>query len=346
MRKAMTVVVGLGVSVCVLGVYLPSAAGEDDCFSTSLHATGEGMRYWYEEEGGLMDLTGIPYRDLDCSNCHVKSCDQCHAERNEETGRCSYSTSYAQRTATCLTCHSREALTYRMCEVAGNVDVHGQQCADCHGGADVHGDGQSYRSMRDANAVKASCLDCHAESRSDIRPHTIHEGKLDCAACHVAATTACMNCHMDTFLATGSRKGTFLPMQDWLLLINHEGKVTSATAMTIVYQNKRFVCYGPYFSHAVQSKGRDCADCHANEAVKLLQEGKTVPMMTYEGGSPVTWKGVVPVVDGRLQWVYLNKNGDGWAPLEEDGPETVQYVEYGTPLTEEQIEMMAMPFGE
>ena len=28
---------------------------------------------------------------------------------------------------------------------------------------------------------------------------------------------------MDTFLETGSRKGNFFPMQDWLLLINHEG---------------------------------------------------------------------------------------------------------------------------
>ncbi len=82
-----------------------------------------------------------------------------------------------------------------------------------------------------------------------------------------------MNCHMDTFLATGSRKGNFLPMQNWLLLINHEEKVTSATAMTIVYQDQKFVCYGPYFSHAVQPQGRACADCHANEAVRRIKAG-------------------------------------------------------------------------
>lgn len=35
-------------------------------FTKSLHFTGEGMRYWYEEAGGFMRITGIPYRDLDC----------------------------------------------------------------------------------------------------------------------------------------------------------------------------------------------------------------------------------------------------------------------------------------
>jgi hypothetical protein len=172
----------------------------------------------------------------------------------------------------------------------------------------------------------------------------VHKGKLDCAACHVVATTACMNCHMDTFLATGSRKGTFFPIQDWLLLINHEGKVTSATAMTIVYQDKKFICYGPYFTHAVQPKGKQCGDCHGNEAVKMIKDGQRVPMMTYKDGNVVAWKGVVPVVADQLDWTYLNKVGDTWVPVEGNGKETVQYVEYGTPLTEEQIKKMAMPF--
>jgi hypothetical protein len=39
--------------------------------SKSLHYTGEGMRYWYEEPGGFMDVTRIPYNELDCSSCHV-----------------------------------------------------------------------------------------------------------------------------------------------------------------------------------------------------------------------------------------------------------------------------------
>ncbi len=341
MRKAMTILGTVWLGLILAGV--PSGAGEDDCFSRSLHATGEGMRYWYEEQGGLMQITGIPYKDLDCSNCHVESCDRCHAVTDEASATCSYSTDQARKTETCLQCHSREALTYRMCEKAGNVDVHGRLCSDCHGGADVHGDGTVYRSMRDPGAVKANCLDCHEGVETKGRAHTVHKGKLDCSACHVVATTACMNCHMDTFLATGSRKGNFFPMQDWLLLINHEGKVTSATAMTIVYQNHKFVCYGPYFTHAVQPEGKQCTDCHGNAAVKMIKDGERVPMMTYENGEVVTWKGVVPVVEGKLDWVYLDKAGENWVPIQGDGKETVQYVEYGTPLTEDQIKKMALP---
>jgi len=340
-----TITLGLFLVVLMPAV-LSTAAGEDTCFSRSLHATGEGMRYWYEEEGGMMQITGIPYRDLDCSSCHVKSCDRCHAVIHDSTGVGAYTNAQARRTEMCLECHSRAALTYRMCEKSGTLDVHGRQCADCHGGEEVHGDCTTYPSMRAPGAVQANCLDCHAGATEDIRPHTVHQGKLDCAACHVAATTACMNCHMDTFLATGSRKGTFLPTQDWLLLINHEGKVTSATAMTLVYQDQKFLCYGPYFTHAVQPKGKQCADCHGNEAVKMIKAGKRVPMMTYKDNTVTNWKGVVPVVENALDWVYLNKAGDGWVPIKGNGKETVQYVAYGTPLTSEQINKMAMPIKE
>jgi len=33
---------------------------QQDCFSSSLHHTGEGMRYWYEAKDGFMAITGIP----------------------------------------------------------------------------------------------------------------------------------------------------------------------------------------------------------------------------------------------------------------------------------------------
>jgi len=50
-------------------------------FTNSLHYTGEGMRRWYEEEGGFMEITKIPYDQLNCKSCHVKSCDQCHLKK-------------------------------------------------------------------------------------------------------------------------------------------------------------------------------------------------------------------------------------------------------------------------
>ena len=56
------------------------AAGKGSFFKKGLHYTGEGMRYCYEREDGLMSITGIPYKELDCKNCHVQSCDPCHME--------------------------------------------------------------------------------------------------------------------------------------------------------------------------------------------------------------------------------------------------------------------------
>jgi hypothetical protein len=29
-----------------------------------------------------MSITNIPYNNLGCKTCHVKSCDQCHAAQN------------------------------------------------------------------------------------------------------------------------------------------------------------------------------------------------------------------------------------------------------------------------
>ena len=333
--------------VAMTGVTLVVAEDpEESFFSNSLHHTGEGMRHWYEEPGGFMDITNIPYDKLDCKNCHVKTCDACHLQKIGET--CIFSVNKAYDTDTCLPCHSREGLTFRMSREKGNLDVHvkeGMVCADCHKGADVHGSGKPHKSMRDIGAVKVACTTCHTASM-EVTAHEVHEGKLDCSACHVDNTTACMNCHFDTFLDTGSRKGTFFPMQDWTLLINYNGKVTSGTAMSLVYEDKKFILYAPYFTHAVKAEAKGCAECHANSSMKLMEEGKSVPMMAFKDGKPVNWKGVVPVVPEKLDWVYLNKVGDKWIPIDSDVAAKVQLVGHGTPLTKEQLEKLATPYEE
>ncbi|MBW2038820.1 MAG: hypothetical protein JRI46_04375 [Deltaproteobacteria bacterium] len=302
------------------------------------------MRYWYEEHGGFMDITHIPYKDLDCKKCHIRSCERCHAVEKE--GKCTYSTAKAKDMKTCLACHSREKLTFKYGKKKGLLDVHvagGMGCTDCHKGEDVHGDGTSYRSMRDVGAIKASCADCHSVGE-DIRAHKVHKGKLDCAACHVDNTIACMNCHFGQFLKTGKRKGNFFPMQSWLLLINYRGKVTSGTAMTLVYKGKKFVTYAPYFTHAIMAKGKSCNECHANPAMKLIKRGKAVPMMVFKDNKVVPWKGVAPVVPDKLDWVYLDKQGDKWIPIRSKEVEKIQFSEYGEPLTKEQIKKLSIPY--
>jgi hypothetical protein len=319
---------------------------EESFFSKSLHHTGEGMRYWYEEQGGFMDITNIPYEELDCKSCHVKTCDACHTQKIGET--CLFSVSKAYDMDTCLPCHGREGLTFKMGREKGNLDVHiekGMVCANCHKGADVHGDGKPRHSMRDLGAVKTSCNSCHVASM-EVSAHEIHEDTLDCSACHVDNTVACMNCHFDTFLETGSRAGTFFPLQDWTLLINYNGKVTAATAMSLVYKDKKFMLYAPYFTHAVDAKAKSCGECHANSAMKLIEEGESVPMMAFEDGKVVNWKGVAPVVPEKLEWIYLNKVGEGWVPIESDEAEKIQFVGHGTPLTKEQLEKLATSYEE
>ena len=62
--------------------------------------------------------------------------------------------------------------------------------------------------MREPGALKVACTSCHTTDTS-IDAHMVHEDKLDCAACHVSNTLACMNCHFDSFVETGKRKGNF-----------------------------------------------------------------------------------------------------------------------------------------
>lgn len=346
--KSWIIVFVLIVILSTSGLVLFSTAEEkqEPCFYKSLHYTGEGMRYWYEENGGFMEITGVPYEELDCKKCHVKSCEPCHAKT--EDGKCSYSLDKAKDMNTCLACHSREKVTFKIGREKDALDIHiasGMGCVDCHTGEDVHGDGTIYHTMRDEGAVKASCKTCHSLEDVDIRAHKVHKEKLDCAACHVANTTSCLNCHFSKFLETGKRAGNFFPpIQDWLILVNYKGKVTSGNVQTLVYEDKKFITYAPYFTHAVQSKARGCTDCHANEAVMLIKEGKSVPMAEFKDNKMVSWKGVVPLVPDQLEWEFVDKDGDKWVPLKNDIKPMVQYSCYAEPLTEEQVKKMAMPF--
>lgn len=344
------------VACLLLGVFLradSSADSNQPCltsfFTKSLHYTGEGMRRWYEEEGGFMEITKIPYDQLNCKKCHVRSCDQCHAKK--KGAKFVFSPKKARDMNTCLPCHGREGLTFRFDGEQGNLDVHlaaGMVCADCHWRYDIHGDGRFRPSMRDPKGVRASCQTCHVEQQKespefdpDTVSHQVHGDKLDCAACHVRTTMACYNCHFDRFLKTGTKKGNFVSMKDWLLLINYEGKVTSGSAMTLVYKNKKFIAYVPYFTHSVSSEGRPCKDCHLNQAVIKMQKGEKVPVVDFKKGKIVTWKGVVPVVQGKLEWAFLNKTEKGWQPVPSKEDPMVQFAAYGTPLTEEQFNNMA-----
>jgi len=317
-------------------------------FTRSLHFTGNGMKYWYQEPNGFMSLTGIPYENLGCKSCHVKSCDTCHAM--EKKGRVIFSSSKAKKIQTCFQCHTREKLTFKKDKAKGKLDVHrkaGMVCADCHNQYEIHGDGKRHLSMRDSGVPRTNCRDCHTETESgkiqyngDLLSHRIHGNKLDCAACHVSGSMTCYNCHFDSVLKSGHKKGNFVPIKSWTLLINYNGQVTSGSVMTIVYQDKKFVAYVPYFSHSVSSKGRTCQDCHGNKAVTTIEKKGKIDVVGYKDGQITSHEGVVPVVPEKLEWTFFDKTKKGWRPIKSKSKVNTQFAVYGKPLNQQQYQML------
>lgn len=318
---------------------------KQSCFSKSLHHTGEGMRYWYEDPNGLMSLTSTPYEKLACKSCHVKNCDTCHAEKKQDT--CSYSLTKTKQADTCLQCHTRAQAAFALGKEQGTLDVHiasGMGCTDCHKAHDVHGDGVFRHSMRDEGAVSAACTNCHDPNElKKTRDHNVHrKAKIDCAACHVSNSMACLNCHMENFIKTGTKKGNFLPPeQNWVLLINYKDKITTGSVQTAVYKDKKFIAYAPYFTHSIQKEARKCKDCHRNEATKLINEGSSIPMAEFKDGKMESFRGVVPLVPDKLHWDFLTKDGDKWVLIDCNEPPKVQFVGHGRPLTDEQLKKMS-----
>jgi hypothetical protein len=154
---------------------------------------------------------------------------------------------------------------------------------------------------------------------------------------------SCYNCHFDRFLETGKRAGNFIKDKNSLLLVNYDGKVTSGIAMTIAGKGKGFVAYAPYFTHSVMKKGRPCEACHRNEAVEILKEGGKVPLIAFEDGEVKTWKGVVPLIEGGLTFVFLDKDGEKWKPMEIEGDPLEQHAAYAEPLTAKQLKKLGLP---
>jgi hypothetical protein len=225
---------------------------------------------------------------------------------------------------------------------AKQEDVHTVQamsCASCHSGREMHGDGTEYLSMREPNAMNTKCENCH-EAVKQIEAHTVHEEKLDCKACHVRHVVSCTNCHFETMVEKGVRKA--MPVSGWMFLMNHAGKVTSASMQTFVAKgNKTFLMFAPHMSHSVMKKGRECDSCHGTETMKQAKKG-TVKLTWLEDGKLANLKGVIPVVDAvDYQCVYHDLKDDKWVPITNPAKPLRQYVAFGKPLTKEQLEKLA-----
>jgi hypothetical protein len=334
--------------VCVLALAsLPHAASpqqveKKDCiFLSSLHHTSSGMGYWYDKKnGGLETITGVPYSDLGCKNCHVVSCDDCH--KTDVAGKTAYSTKAARDQGMCLKCHAREAATMKTDKAENHVDVHvqaGLQCMDCHTARDVHGDGTEYVSMKQVGALSPKCESCHQKVAQTLS-HTAHSGKLDCKACHVRQVVSCTNCHFDTLVKTGKRVS--VPVSGWVFLMNYNGKVTAANMQTFVVPAKKtFLMFAPQFSHSVTKSGRSCEECHATEAAKEARS-KKVKLLWLDKSGVQQARGVIPVAVGAKYDLVFQDFQDGkWSVIENPAEPLIHYAGYGEPLSDAQVAKLA-----
>jgi len=334
------------ITICSVLAIIIGGCKKDEatCYMMSLHATGAGMKHWYEKDDGFMQITGIPYEKLDCKSCHATKCERCH---NEKTAEGKFTGTDVKNKELCLQCHSRAKLCFKMDTKAKTLDLHvaqGMICSDCHGKEDVHGDCKEYQCMREPGAVKADCNNCHTEIAKN-KSHNIHLKKVHCTACHVSSTLSCYNCHFDNFLKTKSRKGNFIPSNKcWVMLVNYRGKVTTGNVQTLVYQGKKFIAYAPYFTHSIMKKARQCVDCHDNEAMKRINNGEKIPVFTYTNGTFQEWKGVFPLVHENLTWAFLDKKNGKWVAIEDDTEPMVQYVCDAKPLTKKQLKSLSRSY--
>ena len=322
-------------------------AGQDGCFfSKSLHKTGEGMRYWYEAEDGFMALTGIPYNELGCKNCHAKGCTDCHLEKTEKGP--AFSLAKARKNETCFKCHARAKAVNKLDKSRDFSDVHmqaGLTCVDCHTPREIHGDGNFYKTMRDSNAKDAACTNCHTKEAEDYpaipatKSHRIHKGKLECNACHVQNTMTCYNCHFGEFARTKSKPKSFTgKVKDFLLLVKYKGKITSGSLQTLVSDdNKAFIIYAPYLTHSIMSEGRKCEECHKTKAVNRLASGKKFTMATFKKDKINFYKGVVPLVPDLLEWPFFKKVEGKWEAFKPEQKPLVQMGLYAEPFTQEEL---------
>jgi hypothetical protein len=168
----------------------------------SLHGTTAGMGYFYaKENGGMENLTGIPYAELPCKNCHTlynkaeglvgqNRCESCHI--NEKYAPVQAAVNLPGFPADgrgygCLSCHRRQGFEYTKTTVV--LDENGQPVLDPVKGipyevpaiVDVH------RSPS-PNGKGLACVNCHGAEQTHGDGNT-YNNLFD------SPNTQCSDCH-------------------------------------------------------------------------------------------------------------------------------------------------------
>jgi len=288
--------------------------------ANALHVATAGQEYFYKQEnGGIEQITHIPYDNMSCKDCHVEQtgCSSCHTA--DSVGNLQKPEDNA-----CFACHGREAMMKQI-----YPDVHmttnGMKCADCHSQETVHGDGTAYYSLSQNGAVKEKCEDCHAVANLSPTAHTsTHLQKVECTACHTQASVTCYNCHLETEIANG-QKIPYKAGNNWKFLVKKDGKLHTASIMPVEYDNKMFIAIGPNVSHTIYkpSCSNIMSECHGNSMWSTYTSTGKMPLVTWDstGDSLVFYQGTIPIPTDyktAFQFDFVTKDsvGDpGWHHL-------------------------------
>lgn len=359
MKKILTLLILLP-----LGSYLLAQAN----FSTSLHATRAGKATYYNaENGGFENLTNVPIDSLGCAHCHgANDADGVAYGENYEPGciDCHPSNSAFNPDSLdvmqCYSCHGRQKAVALMLKIP---DVHrdaGMKCWDCHKADDIHGDGTEYTSLFEEGAIKTKCEDCHIDATStpplpDHSSYDPHSGKLDCTACHVQSVAACYNCHFESMTENHIKRQQGV-ISDFVMLVNRNGKVHTATFQSATFEGQTFNAFGPNASHTIGA-GRKCEDCHNNANVQAYKNDGIIKFATWnDADSSLSWlHGMVPIppdyeTSFKMDYIKYDGNNDdqvvfgskNWSSIGKDTWDLVQ-MKFCTPLTEAQMNALYMP---
>jgi hypothetical protein len=173
---------------------------------------------------------------------------------------------------------------------------------------------------------------------------------------------SCYNCHFDSELAMDNNKRAFTKINNFVLLVNREGKdkIYGATFQSLVNERQKFAAIAPYYAHTITDQGRVCADCHANfggviPAITEYNDSGTITVATWnaaeEGAARLTsFSGVVPVPEDwatAFQFAWLDYTGEPATPVAETDPTLWEGYDFGpaegtqmlfaTPLTADQM---------
>jgi hypothetical protein len=272
----------------------------------------------------------------------------------------------------CLGCHGRqkaEIMALRLPDVHRDA-AEPLGCMDCHSADEMHGDGTRYASLLEEGAMDVACEDCHVAADLTPRFHRRHAATVACAACHVSTVIACQSCHFETQV-NDQQKVHYGIHKGFKLLMQHRGKVTTATYQSVTYSGpcekrgrkgcldgETFYVIAPFQSHAVTSGATvTCGDCHlapgagggapGNAAlIEYLESGgerMTVSAWDHELGAMVPAQGVIPVPPNwqtALKFSYATRENDGWAWLSDET--ALNQMPFGLPLSEAQMDALLL----